>query len=214
MDVQTYVWTLSTQVPGQAVQQVRVLARDQGIGQTGLRIVGCSFTNNIAVMVRDTVAWTSEVWVVRLTDGAVMSHHAHSYDPNALVTVVGSRNGAYIAENGEATTTIRRVSDWSVAGQVEAPYQVLAFSGDASLALGVKRPYLGVGGSFALIDLRTGRRAWTFDAAIQSIYRWTASPGSAAFAIILRAPHWFNQMVIVQGDGTTRTVPGRLEPLF
>ena len=122
VDFQTYEWTLSTQLPGEAVRQVAMIAQDQGLGQSGIAAVACAFKNDLAILVRTSIWWPSEIWAVRLTDGKVVSHHA--FTATDLVSVLSTRDGSYIAESssqaqsieshGAANTTIRRVSDLSL----------------------------------------------------------------------------------------------------
>jgi hypothetical protein len=242
VDFQTYAWTLSTQLPGEAVRPVALIAQDQGLGQSGITAVACTFKNDLAILVRTSIWWPSEIWVVRLTDGKVVSHH--SYIATDLVTVLSTRDGSYIAESssraqsmearGAANTTIRRVSDWSGVAPLSPSDQVLQVSGDGSLVLVTTQSSASVLPShLAVIDWRTGRAVWSYDGP-ESLYRSVASPDGREFAVALRAPTRYepahcgaapygtchevsdplNDILIVHGDGTTTAITGRYEPLW
>ena len=219
LDQQTLEWGLSTQIPGQAAQTVTVIARDKGIGQTGIGIVGCSFKNDRAILVRTTIASPSELWVMRISDGVVLAHH--TYLPNVLASITGSRDAAYVAENsaiftpaappaGAAVTVIRLVSDWS---QVSAVGGIVAgFSADDSLML-VTGPTQA---TTQVLNLKTGGAVWIHHS--DDLGRFLANPSGGGFVLLLRAgptPACPNKgcpfqlkILIVRGDGSTTTIPG------
>ncbi len=240
LDQQNFVWGLSTALPGEAPKEVAVIARDPGIGQTGISVASCSFAQNLAVLVRTTIWWPTELWVVRLSDGQFLAHH--TFEATALVTVVSSVDGMYVAESssyahglnprGAAKTTIRRVSNWSAAATLDPSFQVLTFSADGSLVLVTTQLDTGQAGSHvAVVDWRSGRVVWAY-AGPESLYRSIAQPGGSDFALALRAPTIvepspcglnppcrqiedpLNDLLLVHGDGTTTSVAGRYEPLF
>jgi len=95
-DLQTFDWTFVTLAPGESVKTVAVIARDPNVGQTGIRLAACSVRNDQAILVRTTVAWPSEMWIVRVSDGKVLSHNTFS---ESIANVVASRDGTLIAEN-------------------------------------------------------------------------------------------------------------------
>lgn len=149
----TFVWGLSTLLPGQAPRPVAVIAHDPGVGESGISLAACSFRNNQAILVRTTIAWPAELWVVRLSDGTVLAHHSYGLS-DRLSTVVASRDGLYIAENsakgpaldspdtvqGAGSTTIRLVSRWSAIKLLDPSIQVLAFSANDRFALEIPAP--------------------------------------------------------------------------
>ena len=155
-------------MPGQPARQVAVIARDQAIGQTGISPVACSFASDRAILVRNTVSWPSEIWVVRLSDGRLLSHH--TYQASLLASVVASSDARYIAENTFDTvhigapykpgvTRIRRVSDWVQVATV-SPRAVYAFSGDDSLVLVTNSFLPEVPSALAVVDWRSGAAVW------------------------------------------------------
>src|SRR5438094_920725 len=103
VDQQTCVWAWNEKVPGHAVRQVAVIARDQGIGQTGISLAACSVPNDVAILVRTTISWVAEVWVVKLSDGRVIAHH--TYTASMFDSVIASPDGKYIAENSSIFTS-------------------------------------------------------------------------------------------------------------
>ena len=98
LNQQTFAWGLSTRLPGAAARPVAVIARDPSLGQSGISLAACSFDNNRAILVRTVIAWPSELWVVRLTDGKVLSHNTYS-SLHPLANVVGSPDADFVAEN-------------------------------------------------------------------------------------------------------------------
>ena len=192
----TYVWRLATQLPGQALRPVAVIARDKGIGQSGISLAACSFHNGVAITVRTTIAWPAELWVIRLSDGIVLAHHAYSAKAR-LSTVVASPDGAYVAESsakgrgfdspdvsqGAASTVIRRVSDWQVVRSLDSSVQVLGFSGDGSTVLiSGTSPIPSEKYKYSALEWRSNqvRNSYGGD---WSLYSFTAEPGGPGFAL-------------------------------
>ena len=146
---QSFVYTLWTELPGQNARSVVQVARDSGPGQTTVGLAACSFRSDRALAVRTTDGTPSELWVIRLSDGNVLAHHA--YPSSALSSVVASSDARYVAEsswyaNGgspasgarispPAQTQIRRVDDWTVLAGMDGNYSVLSFSGDGTRVL-------------------------------------------------------------------------------
>jgi hypothetical protein len=238
----TYVWRLATQLPAHALSPVAVIARDKGVGQSGISLAACSFKNNVAIAVRSVIAWPSELWVIRLSDGTVLSHH--TFPASALSTVVASDDGMFIAESsakgvqlqaaspslGAKSTIIRRVSDWQVVATLNSSAQVLSFSGDGSqVLLSTLTPSGPFEYHFAILDWRTGHSSWSYDD-MTDLYAFAAQPGGRAFALALAnspfprppclaqsycpplGPVW--AIVIANPDGTTTAIPGGYIPAW
>ena len=219
LDQQTFEWGLSTQLPGAAAKTVAVIARDQGIGQTGIAVVGCSWNNDRAILVRTTISSPSELWVMRMSDGAVLSHQ--SYQPNVLASITASRDAIYVAENsaiftpgtppaGAAVTVVRRVSDWSPVSAVDGIVE--GFSADDSLIL-VTGPTQA---TTRVLNLKTGGAVWFHLS--DTLLRFLADPNGGAFVLALETnptpacvnkgcPHPL-KILIVRGNGSTTTIPG------
>ena len=197
-DTHTYAYTLWFERPAQTATAVAQVAKDSDLGQTVLNVVSCSVRNDTAIVVRTTVAWPTELWVVRLSDGRTMSHH--TYTAQALATIVASADGRYIAEtsstaNGApynpqndppaAHTVIRSVSDWTPVAQMDAGYTVLAFSGDGGSVL-VRTQVVTHGDDFAIFNWGPGgtlRTVWQDVGGNHAVAGVASEPGGASFAI-------------------------------
>jgi hypothetical protein len=170
-DQQTYVWALVTQGPGEAQKQVAVIARDTGVGQTGIGITGCSYKHDQAVVVRTTIAWPSEMWVMQISTGKVLSHTNYTDQPSNLVAssdtlFIGENSGVSTAlqQPGSSATVIRRVSDGSVVASLDPSMGVLAFSYDNSLVLVTTSPWVqGQPAHIAIVDVKTQQVVWRYD---------------------------------------------------
>ncbi len=237
-------WRLVTKVPGQADQPVAVIATDPNIGQTTISLAACSFRNDVTVLVRTTVSWVSEVWIMRLSDHSVFAHH--TYPANALATVVASRDGSYVAENSMAFTNspnpqgalvnqIRRVSDWSVVATLGTTGpDVLGFSGDDSLVLTANLPMTqGQPSHLGLLNWRSGSELWHYDGPEQ-LGSLLVQPDGHDFAISLVVvppqpspcgntpqtachygpPDSLRDVVIVHGSGSTTRFAGSYVTLW
>ncbi|HAC46531.1 MAG TPA: hypothetical protein DCF65_10760 [Chloroflexi bacterium] len=225
VDQQTFVWTLSFKVPGQPARQVAVIARDQAIGQTGISPVACSFASDRAILVRNTVSWPSEIWVVRLSDGSVLSHR--TYADGQLADVVASADATYIAENpidtaqmaarqSQGVTRIRRVSDWTQVATV-GRLAVRAFSGDDSLVLTTISLLTEIQSGLTVTDWRSGSAVWQYQGS-EVLGSVLAQPGGRSFALALMVPTQaqspLRDVVIVHADGTVTKIPGRYLTLW
>ncbi len=216
LDQAAYTWTLVTQLPGEAKRSVAVIARDQGIGQTGIRLASCSFGNDQAIAVRTSIAWPSELWVIRLSDGKVLAHHTFQRN---LASVLASRDGKYIAENsdrssgqGATSTIIRRVSDWQQVVALDPTINVMAYSSDDSLVLASTGVDLNTAPAhLAVIRWQNGSRIWTYGGTKADL-RVIADPNGGGFALglgELNVDIPLYDVLIVHGDGTEAAIPGR-----
>jgi hypothetical protein len=212
----TYVWRLATQLPGQAPRPVAVIAKDPSIGQSGISLTACSFRSDRAIAVRTVIAWPAELWVIRLSDGAILAHHSYAAS-GQLVSVVGSADGKYVAEsaaNGQGvgssksatSTVIRRVSDWQVVKKFDPLVQVLRFSGDGALALvseSVQPNSLQA--TLKILNWSTGSTVWQRDLSNPSGFALTVQTNGRDFAfadVTLGGPDLKATISIVHGDGS------------
>lgn len=214
----TYVWRLDTQLPGQAPQPGAVIAKDAGVGQSGISLAACSFKNDVAIAVRTVIAWPAELWVVRLSDGTVLAHHTYLAAAR-LSTVLASPGGIYVAESsakgqsadspdiqGATSTVIRRVSDWQVVKKLDPSVQVMRFSGDGALAL-VYEPVQPSSrrATLKILNWSTGSTLWQRDATDPAGFALAAQPNGRDFAfadITLGGPDLKATISIVHGDGS------------
>jgi hypothetical protein len=137
-------------------------------GQSGPRIVACSFLNDRAVVVEDVIQYTSEVRILALSSGALI--YQHQYTGNAVASsVVASHDGRYLAEQtmstdaqgqlGYADTVIRRTSDGTIVARL-AGQSVVAFSWDGSRI--ITYPAFGstANHEVRLVDWQRGQVLW------------------------------------------------------
>jgi hypothetical protein len=219
----TNVWTLSTQLPGQSPKPVGVVAPGSDVAQTGVVVLACSLRNDRAILLGISISSPDEIWVIRMSDGTVVSHHA--YAANLLESVVASRDAAYVAENssaafpthspqGAAVTRIRRVSDWA---QVATPgvSTVIGFNDDDSLAI-FNDPKSNVPILLSVVDWRSGSALWR-DEGTSSLGGFAAEPGGRDIALILKdagREEPVGTILIVHGDGTLTKIAGRYWPAW
>ncbi|HXC76902.1 MAG TPA: hypothetical protein VNU19_07615 [Candidatus Acidoferrum sp.] len=238
----TGVWGLATQVPGQALHPVAVIARDNGVGQNAISLAACSFQNNLAIAERTVIAWPAELWVIRLSDGVILAHRA--FPPSALSTVVASPDGVYLAENSAKgpqlagadaslaapSTIILRISDWQVVDSLDPYVQVFSFSGDGSQVLfGTYSANPPVMNQFGILAWRTNNIAWRYSGAL-TINSFTVQPGGSSFALAVgdslvpgplctpspTCPAFVAVRIveIVHADGSTTVIPGGYMPAW
>jgi hypothetical protein len=218
LDAQTLDWTFVTLSPGEKVKSVAVIAHEPVAGgQTGLRVAACSVSNDQAILVRTTIASPTEMWVVRVSDGTVLSHNTLS---ESIANVVASRDGTLIAENstksggqvGPTTpnTIIRRVSDRSVVATLDPLLGVLAFGSNGSSVLVTTSPWIGQQAiHLAVLDFRSGYVFWRYDGP-ETLGTYLAEPGitGPGFAIGLKeitgTDDPLSDVVIVGGKGETK----------
>jgi hypothetical protein len=222
----TYVWRLGTQLPGQPIRPVAVIARDPGIGQSGISLAACSFHNDLAIAVRTTIAWPTELWVVRLSDGAV-AHHSYS-SSGRLSSLVASSDGTYVAESssqgrgfdspdasqGAASTIIRRVSDWQVVKRLDASVQVMRFSTDGALVLAVKLQPPNSAGMLTVLNWSAGSILWQRQSTAPFAVAVLTQPAGRDFALAFAAlggPPLKATIWIVHGDGSVTQLPQKYE---
>jgi hypothetical protein len=224
-DEQTLLYTLITAGPGEGVKRVAALATPAA-GQGPFRVQSCSIRNDQAVLVRTNVAWPSELWVVRLSDGKTISKSTYP-EADAPSNVVVSGDASLIAENsGQSVgqlgptapkTTIRRVSDRSVVATLDPTMGVLAFNGDDSLVLVTTTPW--VGGqptALAVIDLGSGQALWRYNGP-GMFGNAVAEPGGRDFAVYVRKPAVedpLTDLTIVHADGAATDFPRRYQPTW
>jgi len=233
VDPHDSIWRLGTQLPGEVVRSVAVLPGDSGGGQTTIGVAACSIRNDMAILVRTTVAWPYEMWTVRISDGTVLSHTTF-LDSHLLANVVASSDGVLIAENSSKSTgqlgstapstIIRRVSDRSVVATLDPSMGVLAFSGDDSLVLVDSHPLVvGQPTLLSFIDVRTGKALPWQDQGTAALGGFVAQPGGRDFAIAFtNLPNIVNpgtpdpraSILIIHGDGSVTKLPGLSIPTW
>lgn len=236
-DDQAFDYILWTVVPGGAPHRVGVVAHDPNIGQSSVSVVGC--TEDRAILVRTTVSWASELWVVSLSDARVLAHH--NYLDGKIANIVASPDGQFVAENPwdvaapaarlvQGSAVIRRVKDWTPVANLGVT-GVRAFSADGSRVLTTPSLLLEVGGGAAIVDwssagvtpVASGERTprgsvvWTGHGHM-SLDRFFAEPGGQSFALAFIDPAQRvsppDTVVVVSADGSAVQLPGRYAPAW
>jgi hypothetical protein len=212
-------WNLGLRLPGQAPPRVSVVALDPSIVRSGIidvSFAACTPSIDRAILERSYYGIQTDLWVVRITDGGILSHR--TYPANQLVNVTASHDGALIAENSgkssaqlalaAPSTIIRRVSDMSVVATLDPSMGVVGFNSDDSLALVSTTPWAsGVATHLALIDVRTGGVLWRYDGT-QELSSFLAQPDGRDFVVLLKDSPLVD-IIFVHADGTATQIPGR-----
>jgi hypothetical protein len=220
-------WTLSTRLPGKGPTSAPVAIDPDGAmtrtGIIGFSVVGCSLRNDRAIITRGVYGVEEHVWLVRISDGKILSHQ--TYAANQLSNITSSRDGSLIAENSAKssgqiapaapTTIIRRASDMSVVLTLDASTGVLGFNSDSSMALVATSPWVssGVPTHMALIEVTTGKVLWRYEGDQVLASLPLAQPNGKDFAVMLKGmadstQHPSVSVMIVHSDGRATVVPG------
>ncbi len=136
-------------------------------GQSGPQAVACSFLSDRAIVVETVIIGASDVWVIKLSTGALLYHR--QYSNQRIPDVRASHDGMYLAEQTAAfdaqgalrggATVIRRVSDGKEVARLDNQ-RVVAFSWDGTRVVTMPAP-----GSFGtnearLVDWKSGSILW------------------------------------------------------
>ena len=186
-------------------------------------------------MVQNATMWGREVWVLRLSTGAVLYHHLYGSQQISTV-IVASHDGRYLAEElmssdpqglvGFGDTQIRRTSDGAIVGRLSRQ-SVVAFSWDGTRVVTVPAYQSGAPNEARVLDWQRGSqilwRASLPQGAQPGLGRVDvlARPDSADLAIAIGLvstsgqPDQYEGLWLVRGDGTARqVVVGQLFPDF
>ena len=225
LDYDSRGWRIGVRSPGGA-PVIHAVALDASIAQSGniaISFRSCSPVRDRAVLVYNAYGHPTDVYVVRLSDGAVLLHQSHP--ANSLADITASSDGSLIAESSNkstgylldgpaANTLVRRVSDGGVVATLDPGYGVLAFSRDNSLALVNTSPWAsGVATHLALVRLSDRAILWTYDGG-EEFAGSLSRPDVPAFAVLLEQPtaqvaHTTVDLVIIAADGAATTLPDR-----
>lgn len=136
-------------------------------GQSGPGVIACSFLSDRAVVVQTVILGASDVWVIKLSTGALLYHRQYPNQETPFVRA--SHDGQYLAEQTAAfdaggalrhgATVIRRTSDGKELARLEKQ-TVVAFSWD-----GARVVTMPASGSFGanearLVDWKSGSILW------------------------------------------------------
>ena len=215
--------------PGHRVAQVGEYG-----GQTGPSVAACSALTDRAVVVQEAIMWAREVWLIRLSTGAVLYHHVYP-DGQVASSVVASHDGRYLAEELMSTdsqspvvyqdTQIRRTSDGTVLARI--PRQaVVGFSWDGTRVVTLPAHESGGPNEVRLVEWQRNQVVWQHslpapDPARPARVDYLSHPGGSELAIAIGqtstdgTPDRYEGLWIVQPDGSSRqVVAGQLAPAF
>ncbi|MDQ6878459.1 MAG: hypothetical protein M3082_12365 [Candidatus Dormibacteraeota bacterium] len=225
LDYNSGQWHVGFRSPGAAPTELHAVAIDPSVVQSGIIAIAfssCSPSRDRAVLVYNYFGRPSQFWVVRLSDGAILSHQ--TFDPNVLANIVASPDSKLIAESSATSsgsllggaapsTAIIRASDGGAVLNLDPSFGVIAFSQDNSVALVNTSPFAsGVPTGLALVSLQTGSVIWR-SSGPDELTAALAQPGGGAFALFLQdalnsTVHPSVHVLIVRADGTSVAVPG------
>ncbi len=182
-------------------------------GQRGPGIAACSFLADQAVVVQINVSWSAEVWLVRLSTGAVLYHGTFPADQ---VTVFASRDGQYLAEDDykSGTAVIRHVPDGAVVATLNN-LQVQGFSWDGSLVAATSGTYPW-DQDVRILNWRTGQVIWRAPADQRLGGLPLPEPAGSRLLIMLRpdATATYTDLWLVSPDGTARRMAAGVAAAF
>jgi hypothetical protein len=201
-------------------------------GQSGPRIVACSYLNDRAVVEQDGPMWASEVRILALSTGALIYRHLYA-SGQVGSSLVASHDGRYLAEQTlsadaqghqvQGDTLIRRTSDGAIVARL-ADQSVAKFSWDGSRVITYPAYGSATNHEVRLVDWQRGQILWRMarptDIAPGFPYVSTlAKPGSADFMVGVavdptgQAP--VDQLWLVHANGSaTQIAKGTIFPGF
>jgi hypothetical protein len=218
-------WRIGLRLPGAAPTSGSVVALESPNLHSGIIAVSfaaCSLRNDRAVIAYSYMQRPAEFWLVRISDGAILSHH--TYPADQLVNITTSSDASLIAENSgkftgqvapaAASTVIRRASDMSAMLTLDPSIGVVGFNSDDSMALVTLTPWAaGVATDLALIDVQTGKTVWRSKGS-EEFAGFLAEPKGRDIAVMRKAPndsslHPSVNLVIVSAFTGETDIPGR-----
>lgn len=157
--------------PGGATRVVAQVGHDEAQAFALLR--SCSVANDVAIVAERAVVPISDVWVVRISTGGIVSHllYKQGAEPG---TVVAAPDGSWIAAVGTATTDIVDTGTGSTMAHLNG--QGVAFSGDGNVLVLDDR----------VVDWRTDHTLWLAPHGFGAIFV-LAEPSGSAVAVEVMA---------------------------
>lgn len=214
-------WQIGLQAPG-VKPAARPVALDPNIVQSGIIAIdfaSCSAKNGRAILVYNYFDRPTEVYVVRVSDGAVLLHQSHpanvlagisASEDSTLIAEDSGKSSGYLAGPTAPKTTVRRAADGAIVAQLDPSYYVVAFSRDDSLALVSTSPLAsGTQTNLALVRLADSSILWHQSTSEEFGGRWVR-PGGGDVAFQLGPPAaqapGLVELVIVHPDGTAASL--------
>jgi hypothetical protein len=210
-------WLVGLKTPG-SVPSLHRVAIDSSVVASGIiamSVAACSPRHDRAVLVRNYWGIEPQVWVVRISDGAVLRQWALpryeisdiSASPDAsLIAENSSKANGYVG-TAAANSIVRRAGDGSVVARLDPSLGVVAFSSDDSVALVTTSRWVsGSPTHLGLARLANGAMLWRYDGSEEYSSR-NVQPGGSEIAVLLQTPGVGpsagpTDVVIVRGDGS------------
>jgi hypothetical protein len=220
-------WTLSMRTPGSSAATTHAVALDSAnlrSGDIAIGFAACSAVHDTAVLVYNYFPRPPEMWVVRISDGKVVSHRLYdtTYSDLAvsrdasLAAVNSARSTGYLAGPTAPNTVVESTTNGATVANLDPTYGVLGFSSDDKFALVATSPYAaGVATHLAVVEVATGNVVWRYDGD-QMLSGFAVEPTGAGFAVMLQLPRDQNahptvSLIFVSGDGQAHPVPGQFD---
>lgn len=194
----------------------RVAQAGQFGGQSGAGAMACSFLNDRAVVVETVIMGASDVWVLRLSTGALLYHRQYSNQQTAYIRA--SHDGQYLAEQTwspspgaglPAYTVIRRVSDGKEVARLDNQ-TVVAFSWDGSRVVTMSATGTSAANEARLVDWQSGKVLWrlpgptTAGAAVYALARPNGTDMVVGFGP--QSAEGIDQLWLVDANGAARSI--------
>jgi hypothetical protein len=185
-------------------------------GQSNASAIACSFLSDRAVVQQTVIMGTSDIWVIKLSTGALLYHRQYVNTETPFVRA--SHDGQYLAEQtaspssgaGFGATVIRRVSDGREVARLDK-LTVVAFSWDGSRVV-TMIPTTGtaIANEARLVDWQSGTVLWRLpapsgNAGSSAVYALAHPNGpDMVVGIAPQSENGIDELWLVQADGTAR----------
>ena len=210
-------WRLGLRTPGSnaVAHPVALDTTTWSVGIIAIDLAACSARNDRAVLDYNWLGRPTDVYVARLSDGAVLLHQRQP--AGALAGITASEDASLIAENSSKSigalqvtpapyTAVRRVANGATVAELDPSYGVIAFSSDDALALVSTTPIAaGVPTNLALVRLADGAVLWHRQGALDFAGA-RVRPDGADLAFQLGTAPGPVELVIVHPDGTATSL--------
>ena len=142
----------------------RVAQFGQFGGQSGAGPIACSFQNDRAVVVETVIMGASDVWIIKLSTGALLFHRQYANGQTPFIRA--SHDGQYLAEQtassngtGFGATVIRRTSDGKEVARLDNQ-TVVAFSWDGLRVVTMPATGTSAPNEARLVEWQSGKVLW------------------------------------------------------
>jgi hypothetical protein len=190
-------WILATQLPGQPAKDVANVAPYSAGDQSAIGLLACSYRNDRAVLVRITNSYPTDLWVIQLSDGKVLTHTTYADNGTQLGNLVASRDGSLVSLNSSQSSggtssfgpsQVVHASDGALVAKFDASFGVLGFSADNKTVLVTTSPWVfGSPSHLAVLAIPSGDILWRYDGPEQLTGFFT-NPAGSGFALMLQSP--------------------------